>query len=1080
MSRADTAIDKLLSSLQERAKELSCLYEIEQILNCSNKPLDEAFQAVVAAIPPGWKYPDICCATIEYRDRIFPSAACRQTPTEWVMSADIVVQDQVVGKVNVYYLEERPREAIGPFLRDEERLVRTIADRLSHFILFQQLSEMYQRLEEASQCPVPASRAAWKEPIALLRRFDRKLFIRIARKLLNHLCWLGVEEAKLVLQAACGGAVPDDPATSELNSPVPIRGLDTKPLLSGKPFELAAGVLSDDEILSLIQRWVMEDKASFFLRTVFGGRSTLPEIVESLRRFHHVLAEGAELSEPTMNGLRVALIRRFLTDHLEMINVAKQHLDTTDFEKLLERVIVISDSDGKLGGKSTGLLLASRILAKAATDNPLIGEVKVPKSWYIASDGLMAFIMYNEAEEVLEQKYRDVARVRQEYPNIVQLFKSSPLPPDIVRGLAMALDDFGDVPIIVRSSSLLEDRYGTAFSGKYKSLFLANQGSKQERLSALLDAVTEIYASVFGPDPIEYRRERGLVDFHEEMAILIQEVVGVRCGDYFLPALAGVAFSNNELRWSPRIKRTDGLIRMVPGLGTRAVDRTADDYPILVVPAQPKLRVNTSIDEVIRYAPRQADVINLETGRFESLELSHLLRTLGTTYPAFTKVFSVLKDELLQRPVPIMVNPEKDQLLATFDGLIESTPFISKLDSILKTLAGAMQVPVDIEFAFDGTDFYLLQCRPQSYSGQEAPAPIPKDLPARDVLFSANRYVSNGQVPDISHIVYVDPERYSLLSSRSEMLAVGEAVSKLNKLLPKRKFVLMGPGRWGSRGDIRLGVSVTYSDINNTAMLIEIARQRGGYLPDLSFGTHFFQDLVEAAIRYLPLYPDDEGGSLNQQLLLEQPNLLAEMLPDLAWLSDVVHVIDVPAVTGGRVLRVLMNADLNEAAGILVDPESSRNGSSSEPVREGPPSSDDAWRWRRRMAEQIAATIEAERLGVRAMYLFGSTKNASAGPASDIDLLVHFDGDDSQHELLMTWLDGWSRCLGEINYLRTGYNRQGLLDVHVITDDDIRRQTSYAAKINAVTDAARELSLTEPASDHRGVPSSVPEPTSIP
>ena len=189
----------------------------------------------------------------------------------------------------------------------------------------------------------------------------------------------------------------------------------------------------------------------------------------------------------------------------------------------------------------------------------------------------------------------------------------------------MILDEVGDQPLIVRSSSLLEDRMGSAFSGKYRSLFIANQGSKNERMRSILDAMTEVYASVFGPDPIAYRRERGLLDFHEEMAILIQEVVGTRLGKYFLPAVAGVAFSNNEFRWSPRIQRADGLIRMVPGLGTRAVDRVGDDYPILAVPGQPGLRVNTTVDEVIRYSPQSVDVINLETNTFETVEMEELL-----------------------------------------------------------------------------------------------------------------------------------------------------------------------------------------------------------------------------------------------------------------------------------------------------------------------------------------------------------------------------------------------------------------------------------------------------------------------
>ena len=111
-----------------------------------------------------------------------------------------------------------------------------------------------------------------------------------------------------------------------------------------------------------------------------------------------------------------------------------------------------------------------------------------------------------------------------------------------------------------------------------------------------------------------------------------------------------------------------------------------------------------------------------------------------------------------------------------------------------------------------------------------------------------------------------------------------------------------------------------------------------------------------------------------------------------------------------------------------------------------------------------AATIIAEetdpaRFGVVAMYVFGSTKNAMAGPGSDIDLLVHFRGSEEQRKDLMLWLQGWSLCLAEINFLRTGYRSDGLLDAHLVTDEDIANHTSYAVKIGAVTDAARELPL---------------------
>ena len=374
-----------------------------------------------------------------------------------------------------------------------------------------------------------------------------------------------------------------------------------------------------------------------------------------------------------------------------------------------------------------------------------------------------------------------------------------------------------------------------------------------------MDAIAEVYASTFGPDPIEYRAERGLLDFSEEMGIMIQGVVGTRIGDYFLPAFAGVAFSRNEFRWSPRISREDGLIRMVPGLGTRAVDRVSDDYPVLVAPRQPGLRVNVAPEEIVYYSPKKIDVINLKTNTFETLEVADLVRRHGAEMPLLEKMVSVYDGHHLRRPLAMQLDFEKDTVAFTFEGLLSDSPFVKQVHAILRLLEEKLGTPVDIEFAHDGTNFYLLQCRPQSYSQESAPAPIPKDVSPDRMVFTANRYVSNGRVRDITHIVYVDPLKYGDLPNRDDLVAVGRAVGKLNKLLPKRQFVLMGPGRWGSRGDIKLGVSVTYSEINNTAVLIEIARKKGNYSPDLSFGTHFFQDLVEGQIRYLPLFPGRRG-----------------------------------------------------------------------------------------------------------------------------------------------------------------------------------------------------------------------------
>jgi hypothetical protein len=884
--------------------------------------------------------------------------------------------------------------------------------------------------------------------------------------MINHLCWNGVAEAERLLREAAPARPPGEEETPDDSRPQPRAARATDPETTGAAFRIAGQHLPEDEILGCLQSWIKEDKSTFLKNALERMDTPLAELADALQRFRHGGVEEADLSAATRTGLRAALVRRFLTDQLEFVNIAKEYTAVADFHELTQHIVYPPKSHGRLGGKAAGLFLASKIVDRSPEYKDVLGDIRVPRSWHIPSDGILDFIHHNDLEDVYNRKYVDPDRVRIEYPYVVQLFKNSFFSPDILRGLSDVLDDLDGRPIIVRSSSLLEDRLGAAFSGKYKSLFLANTGSKRDRLAALTDAIAEVYASVFSPDPIEYRATRGLLDLHEEMGILIQEVVGTRVGPYWMPAFSGVAFSNNEFRWSARIARGDGLLRIVPGLGTRAVDRLADDYPVLIAPGQPGLRVNQTPDEARRYSPKKADVINLETGVFETVDVRELLERHGEEMPLVRQMVSLVDHDHLRRPAGL-VDFSGDGVVMTFEGLVSDSPFVTRMRALLHVLREKLKMPVDLEFASDGRDLYLLQCRPQGATEGAAPVPIPRDLPQDRVLFTARRYVSNGQVSDVSHVVYVDPEAYAGLEL-DRVREVGRAVGRLNRILPKRQFILMGPGRWGSRGDIRLGVPVTYADISNAAVLVEIARQKGGYLPDLSFGTHFFQDLVESNIRYLPLYPDDPEVVFNEAFFLNAPNALASLAPDFEGLAAVVRVIDVPRATDGRVLRVLMNGDLDEAVGLLAAPTPAGE-AHVEPETSAEARPDDHWRWRLRMAQRVAALLDAERYGVKAAYVFGSTKNGTAGPASDIDLLLHVEGDDDRRRELAVWLDGWSRSLAEVNYLRTGYRAEGLLDVHYVTDADIAGGTNpFAAKIGAVTDAARPLPLRGEPTPHDG------------
>lgn len=1046
----------VLRALQERAKELNCLYRVEETLGAPERPLQDLLGAVVLALPPGWQYPAQCQARVRVGELEAATPGWQETP--WVQSAQVLVRGELLGLVSVAYLQAFPEADEGPFLKEERRLIDTIAERLGQTLLHRELRPFFG--DDARQLGEGPRPHDWRTLVELLRHADQALYQKLCRKMLNLLARNGIEEAQQQLRRL---AAPLTPESGDENRPTRRAPL-APPLDGGRVFEIATAHLAERELLEHVQLWIREDRLNFLLHAVERSDSSLAEIRAALERYANTGLDARQLSTATQTGLKVSLIRRVLSDHQRFMESCRPHVEVEDFGELLSHTVLLPNSHGRLGGKASGLFLASRIVRRAAHVEPLLAELKTPRSWYLPSDGILQFLATNDLDDAYNFRYMDIRQIRQEYPHLTQVFKSSRFPPEMESGLSQVLDDLGDRPLIVRSSSLLEDRMGSAFSGKYKSLFLANQGSKAARLSALLDAIAEVYASVFGPDPIQYRAERGLLEHNEEMAIMVQEVVGRRMGRYFLPAFAGVAFSHNELRWSPRIRREDGLLRLVPGLGTRAVDRTADDYPILAAPGQPGLRVNVTPEDVARYSPHHVDVIDLERHAFETVPRWEFLQAAGAHMPGLEQLVSQRSEDHLRRPSALHLDFARDDLLFTFEGLLRSRDFMPRMRALLRVLSEALGTPVDIEFASDGRDLYLLQCRPQSPGQGEAPAALPRDVREERVLFSANRYVTSGAVPEITHVVYVDPVGYQRLPDTGALRDVGRAVGALNKLLPKRQFILMGPGRWGSRGDIRLGVSVGYADINNTAVLVEVARKQGNYVPDLSFGTHFFQDLVEASIRYLPLYPDDPGVVFNRAFFEHSENLLPLLLPEFASLAAVLRVIDVPHASGGLVLRVLMNGDVGQALGLLCTPGAANESlAAGAPPDGGAPPGDDHWRWRLRMAEKLAAELDGERFGVRALYVFGSTKNASAGPGSDIDLLVHLASAGGPSAALVAWLEGWSLCLAEANFLRTGRASAGLLDVRYVSDDDVARQQPFAAKIGAVTDAARLLPLAHPA-----------------
>ena len=624
-----------------------------------------------------------------------------------------------------------------------------------------------------------------------------------------------------------------------------------------------------------------------------------------------------------LQEIKVVLIRRMVSDQLPFVSRAKNVLSVSDLKDISTRRIGM----GKIGGKAAGMLLAWQALQRDDSRDPMDirSHISIPDSYFIGTDAYYEFKAVNRLVHYMDQKYKTREEIEEEHPQIVSDYLAGRFPEGVVRSLRGLLAEVGKHPLIVRSSSLLEDSFGTSFAGKYDSFFCPNQGSPTENLRALTTAVARIYASVLSPDALLYRRHQGLIDYDERMAILIQKVQGTSYRNYYFPTIAGVAFGRNPFRWTQRIRREDGFLRLVWGLGTRAVDRVPNDHPRMVALSHPGLRPEKQAKEIHKYSQHYIDLLDLEANVFRSLPVAEVV---SEDYAFQHELFSLDQGDWIQ---PIFGRSSAlgpSRMVLTFDHLLAKTGFVTLMRAILKKLERQLDYVPDLEFTLEIAPdspqphlvIHLLQCRPLSSSDWAHVPPVPKSVPPELRLFSAHRLVPQGHVRDIRYIVYVDPWRYGQLPDYASKLEIARVVGRLNKRLEGERFIVMGPGRWGS-SNVNLGVKVTYADIFNASVLVEVATEYMGESPEASYGTHFFQDLVEAQIYPLALYPLDGDADFSRSFFEKAANSLEALLPADAQHADFIRVIDVPAVAGGSLLEVIMNGEQEQALGFLTNPQ---------------------------------------------------------------------------------------------------------------------------------------------------------------
>jgi len=617
--------------------------------------------------------------------------------------------------------------------------------------------------------------------------------------------------------------------------------------------------------------------------------------------------------EHHLKEIKVVLIKAMISDHLEYIGIAKDWLSIADLQSIRSRRF----GRGKIGGKAAGIMLAEAIL-RNSKDLDLNSRVKIPRSWFLGSDVFYQFTHLNKFLEYSNQKYKSEDEIREEYAKIRGTFHNGIFPEDITQGLRSIIEEIGPSPLIIRSSSLLEDSFGTSFAGKYESVFCGNQGTPEENLKALLTAISSVYASIYSPDVILYRKRMGLLDYDERMAILIQEVVGNKQGKYFLPDGAGVGFSCNQFRWNPRIDRQKGFLRLVWGLGTRAVNPYEGDYPRLVALSHPQLRPEADPQRIRRYSQQQVDVIDLEEN---ALRTHPIQDVINSHTPYLRYIAKHYKDDHLADFIGIPLRLQAGQAVITFDGLLRNTDFPKIMGKILKELEVAYNRPVDIEFGLEihnlevnnPTPFIqLLQCRPQSHIPSEV-VHIPSDIPQEQIIFTTQSMVSDGMKPKVRYAVYIHDEKYSALSLVDQK-KIARLVGKINAEFSDENFVLMGPGRWGSVNS-ELGIPVSYGDIYNTCALIEVVSKDTAIEP--SYGTHFFQDLIEAKILILAISLDEPDEKFKRSFFLKSKNLLPKLLPEASHWSEVVRIIDIPLQTKGKYLNLVADGETGLAIAYL-------------------------------------------------------------------------------------------------------------------------------------------------------------------
>lgn len=626
------------------------------------------------------------------------------------------------------------------------------------------------------------------------------------------------------------------------------------------------------------------DLAAYYRLIHIEQASHAEQNIDSYERFFNEAVTS--FHQGTLNDWTLNKISRSMMTHdHKMAEMIKKEFTPEDFFFIKKRMI----GTGTIGGKACGMLLARKMIENYLPDSSKYMEPH--DSFYIGTDVFYSYIVENKL-----WKLRIAGRKAENYFQMGEALSIAILegqfPPAIRAQFRRMLEYFGQIPIIVRSSSFLEDGFGNAFAGKYESIFCANGFSPEERLENFENAVRRIYASTMNPSALEYRRKRGLSEADEQMAILVQRVSGTRFGDYFMPCAAGVGFSYSVYRWSDELSADAGLLRLVAGLGTKAVDRAGIDYPRLVNLDKPETTTLVKQEDKHRFSQRYFDVINTKSSMLEEVPAYDLIPQLPKWYTDMICEHDTSAERMFRER-----GQSRSVQFVSCLGVVKVKTLTSLIKDIMVTLQEHYGTPVDIEytinFTADGTFVVnLLQCRPL-YVWQSAIAQQVPEIADNKILFKvSNTFMGNRSNVNIDVLVYIDSRKYYELPYHQKSTVAG-LVGKINQYYKDsgKNLMLVSPGRIGTSSP-ELGVGVTFSDISNFRVLCEYEDAEIGFVPELSYGSHMFQDLVEAEMFYVAIMHKQDKGSklLHTDILSAKESIFHRIFPSAESPFDLVKV----------------------------------------------------------------------------------------------------------------------------------------------------------------------------------------------